>query len=89
MPRRINNTIVPRNPVAKTLATRRGGVHEQSRSAARQRSRASLQNQLTDWREELEFEREISDYQHVEVGSADEPTEQSNFAVLILREPLN
>jgi len=38
MPRRVGNTIVPRNPVAVSAATRRAGAHERGRTAERQRS---------------------------------------------------
>lgn len=59
MPRRIGNTIVPRNPVARAATNRRAGVHERSRTAQRQQSRARVRELTEDWREELEFEREV------------------------------
>jgi len=60
MPRVIGNTLVPRNPVAKTLRNQRGGAHTESRSAVRQQKRQSLRQELDDWREELDFERRVS-----------------------------
>jgi len=38
---------------------RRGGAHERGRTAERQRSRSQVREQLEDWREALEFEREV------------------------------
>jgi len=62
MPKRINNTTAPRNHIARALAQRGGGgAHQSSRSGQRQQSRAALQGKLDDWREELEFERELLD----------------------------
>lgn len=60
MPRQIGNTMVPRNPVAKSLKNQRGGAHTQSRTAVRQQKRQSLRQELDDWREELDFERKVS-----------------------------
>lgn len=57
MPRRVGNTIVPRNPVARSAALRRGGMHRRGRTSERQSSRARVKELLEDWREELEFER--------------------------------
>lgn len=54
---RLNNR--PRNPVARSPLLRRGGVHEKSNSAARQQQRATVNALLDDWRDELEFEREL------------------------------
>ena len=59
MPRRIANTTVPRNPVARSPLMRRGGAHQRSRTAERQQSRAQTSELAEDWREELEFEREV------------------------------
>lgn len=59
MPRRIGNTIVPRNPVAQSASTRRAGVHERGRTAERQRSRARVRDLTEDWREAVAFEREV------------------------------
>ncbi|MEO0367500.1 MAG: hypothetical protein AAF197_01810 [Pseudomonadota bacterium] len=56
MPRRIQNTTVPRNPVARSPLLRRGGVHERSRSAIRQQNRQSLQDEASHWRDELDSE---------------------------------
>ena len=56
MPRRIGNTNVPRNPVARSPILRRGGVHQRSRTAERQQARAQTRELAEDWREEIEFE---------------------------------
>lgn len=61
MPRRIGSTLVPRNPVARTLATRRGGAHEPNKSSERRNVRSRLNDQLEHWREDLEFERELKE----------------------------
>ena len=61
MPRRIGSTLVPRNPVARTLATRRGGAHQASKASERRNVRSNLDNQLETWREDLEFERELNE----------------------------
>ncbi len=58
MPRRIGNTIVPRNPVAQSATNRRAGVHERNRTSQRQQSRARVRELTEGWREELAFERE-------------------------------
>ncbi len=76
MPRRINNTLVPRNPTARTLANCRGGAHQKSRSSARQERREALRGHLDDWREELEFERQLSQASPIEAGSDSEPADQ-------------
>ena len=60
MPRVIGNTLVPRNPITKTLRNQRGGAHTESRSAVRQQKRQSMRQELGDWREELDFERRVS-----------------------------
>ena len=60
MPRRIGNTTVPRNHVARSLMLRRGGAHQRSRTSERQQNRARVRELTDDWREELEFEREVS-----------------------------
>ncbi len=52
-------TIKPRNPVALSPLLRKGGVHCKSNSAIRQSRRVSLAQDLDDWRDELEFEREV------------------------------
>lgn len=57
MPRRVGNTIVPRNPVVRAAASRRGGVHERGRTAERMGSRARVRELTDDWRGDLEFER--------------------------------
>ena len=48
-----------RNPVARSLLLRKGGVHEKTQSAKRQQQRIKDSQSLDDWREELEFEREM------------------------------
>lgn len=48
-----------RNPVARSPLLRKGGVHEKSKSAKRQQQKLSDNHLLDDWREELEFEREM------------------------------
>lgn len=68
MPRRVGNTIVPRNPVARSASMRRGGVHARGRTAERMGSRARVRELTEDWREELEFEREV----RVDQGDDDE-----------------
>ena len=52
-------TIVPRNPVARSPLLRKGGVHEKSKTAKRRQTSQALKVQLEDWREELEFERDL------------------------------
>ena len=66
MPRRIGSTLVPRNPVARTLATRRGGAHEKTKTSERRNVRNSVNNQLENWREDLEFERELKESKEAE-----------------------
>lgn len=66
MPRRIGSTLVPRNPVARTLATRRGGAHDTSKSSERRNVRNHLNDQLENWREDLEFERELKEPKEAE-----------------------
>lgn len=61
MPRRIGNTVAPRNPVARALANRGGGgAHQANRTSQRQQSRAAVQSDVDDWREDLAFERSLS-----------------------------
>ena len=48
-----------RNPVARSPLLRKGGVHEKSVSAKRRQQKLSDNCLLDDWREELEFEREM------------------------------
>ena len=59
MPTKGSGTRVPRNPVALSPLLRKGGVHEKSKTAKRQQTRQALSEQLDNWREELEFEREL------------------------------
>lgn len=59
MPRRIGNTLVPRNPVAQVASRRRAGAHQRSRTAERQRRRSRVRELTEDWREELAFELEV------------------------------
>lgn len=59
MPRKVDNTIVPRNPVAPAASQRRAGVHERSRSAERQQQRHHVKSMTEDWREDLEFEESL------------------------------
>jgi len=61
MPRRVGNTLVPRNPVIRHAISQRAGVHERSRTSVRQANRAQVRALADDWREELEFERTIKD----------------------------
>ena len=48
-----------RNPVARSPLLRKGGVHEKNTSAKRQQQKLNDNRLLDDWREELEFEREM------------------------------
>lgn len=59
MPTKNSGTRVPRNPVALSPLLRKGSVHEKSKTAKRQQTRQVLGQQLDNWREELEFEREM------------------------------
>jgi len=60
MPRRVENTIVPRNPIARAAASRSGaGSHEPTPTAQRRQSRARVRELTSNWREELEFERAL------------------------------
>ncbi len=80
MPRRIENTIAPRNPVARALANRGGGgVHQQKRTRERRQGRIGAQNNLDNWREDLEFERSlVNDNQPNKTkGSRNEPSAPS------------
>ncbi len=54
MPRRIQNTNVPRNPVARSPLMRRGGVHQRNRTSERQNSRAQLRDLIDGWQDELD-----------------------------------
>lgn len=77
MTRRTGNTIPPRNPVARALATRRGsGAHQQGRTSQRQHSQAAVRNELEDWRDDVEFEKEL--IKEREKGSNDEPFSSIN-----------
>lgn len=56
---RASKSTAPRNPVARALVNRGGGgAHQQSRTSQRQQSRAAVQQELKDWRDDLQFERE-------------------------------
>ena len=57
MPRRVGNTIVPRNPTTRSPLMRRGGVHQQSKTSQRSRSRLNVTQQAENWQEELELEQ--------------------------------
>lgn len=86
MTRRIGNTIAPRNPVARALATRRGsGAHQSGRTSQRQHSQAAVRNELEDWRDDVEFEEEL--IKEREKGSGDGPFSSINshycFTLLI------
>ncbi|GHA00602.1 hypothetical protein GCM10008090_06880 [Arenicella chitinivorans] len=59
MPRKIDNTIVPRNPVARAASKRRAGVHERSRTSERQAQRNQVTAMRDDWRDDLEFEASL------------------------------
>ena len=50
----------PRNRVACAPILRKGGVHQSETKSARLSS-AQLRQQIGDWREELAFERSLSD----------------------------
>ena len=60
MPRRIGNTIVPRNRVAQSPLLRRGGAHQQSRTSERRHSRAQTLEEAENWREELASHEPVS-----------------------------
>lgn len=59
MPGQIANTIVPRNQVAQSPLMKKGGVHEKSATSKRRESKAIVEAELEDWREAVEFEREV------------------------------
>lgn len=59
MSRIVRGTIVPRNPVAQSPLMRRGGVHEKNATSKRQEVKAAVEAELEDWREAVEFEREM------------------------------
>lgn len=42
----------PRNPVARSPLMKKGGVHEKSRTAKRQREKDAVQSELDEWEEE-------------------------------------
>jgi len=42
----------PRNPVARSPLMKKGGVHEKSRSAERQREKDAVQSELDEWEED-------------------------------------
>ncbi len=46
-----------RNPVARSPLLRKGGAHQESRTAARQSQRQSLRKEAEDWRLELGLEK--------------------------------
>jgi len=55
----VGNTIVPRNPVARSPLLHKGGVHQETKTNQRRNARQALEGQLEDWREDLEFERSL------------------------------
>lgn len=55
----MSQTLKPRNPVARSLLLRKGGVHQKSATAKRQHVRTGLNRQLDDWEDDLAFEREM------------------------------
>ena len=64
MPRRVIGasglvTLVPRNPVARSPLLRKGGVHEESKKDERRNAKQALEQQLGDWRDDLDFERSL------------------------------
>jgi len=59
MPRVVKGTTVPRNPVALSPLMRKGGVHEKSATTKRREAKAAVESELEDWREAVEFEREM------------------------------
>ncbi len=64
MPRRVIrnagiSTVVPRNPVARSPLLRKGGAHQESKTNQRRDARYVLNQQLEDWRDDLEFERSL------------------------------
>lgn len=54
-------TIIPRNPVARSPLMHKGGVHEKSKTVRRQQANNTMQEELQDWREAVQFELEIRD----------------------------
>jgi len=61
MSKKIGTTLVPRNPVARSPLLKRGGAHTQSKTSARRQVRQTIESQLEDWRDDLEFERSLRD----------------------------
>lgn len=59
MPRKIGNTTVPRNHVARALTERRGGAHQKSQTAERQSTQARVRELTEDWREDVAFELSV------------------------------
>ena len=59
MPRKIANTVVPRNRVAPSPLMKKGGVHEKSATSKRRAAKSIVDAELEDWREALAFEREL------------------------------
>jgi hypothetical protein len=55
----LKNTVVPRNPVARSPLLRKGGVHEKTATAKRQQCRDAIRGQLDNWREDVAFEAEV------------------------------
>lgn len=54
MTKKVGNTLVPRNPVAKSLLMKRCGALAAKQSTQRSASREALQAELGDWREDPE-----------------------------------
>lgn len=61
MPRRIGNTIVPRNQVAQSPLMKKGGVHKKNTTAKRRQVREEIETELEDWREAMEFELSVAE----------------------------
>jgi hypothetical protein len=59
MPKKIGNTMVPRNPVAPAAASRRGGVHERSKTSERQHTRSQVDSLTENWRDDVAFETSL------------------------------
>jgi len=49
----------PRNPVARSPLMRKGGVHEKTTTTKRRAEKEALLDELEDWREAVEFEKEV------------------------------
>ena len=59
----MKNSLKPRNKVAMSPLLRKGGVHGPSDQTIRRKTKQSTKLLLSDWEEELAFEREIRELQ--------------------------